>query len=284
MANAKVKRAPLTIAPSGGTKRGHGRHTRLGRRAPMRGAARRTRSSSATSISSTTVASPVCAESMHPTGDRFRHGSPLRTYDRFGDIAVVPIRLVAQRHARSDSSGCERGVPVRRVPTADDQQNSFRRGFAGPGRWRAVAGVCGVCRIARRRLTIRFVPDLIDNLRKQIQERLEQLLGEAEKLRRALAALDPRGGSTSPSPTTSPRPLPASIPRRRPRTRRPRGRTAPGATKARVLGALTDGNAMTAGEVASATGLPNATVSTTLSRLAKSGEVLKAERGYRLPT
>jgi sugar-specific transcriptional regulator TrmB len=128
------------------------------------------------------------------------------------------------------------------------------------------------------------VPDLIDNLRKQIQERLEQLLSEAEKLRRALAALDPRSGSTSPSPTTSPRPRPASTPRRRPQTRRPRGRTAPGATKARVLGALTDGNAMTAGEVASATGLPNATVSTTLSRLVKSGEVLKAERGYRLPT
>jgi DNA-binding IclR family transcriptional regulator len=41
---------------------------------------------------------------------------------------------------------------------------------------------------------------------------------------------------------------------------------------------------MTAGEVASAIGLPNATVSTTLSRLVKSGEVLKAERGYRLPT
>jgi DNA-binding IclR family transcriptional regulator len=41
---------------------------------------------------------------------------------------------------------------------------------------------------------------------------------------------------------------------------------------------------MTAGEVASATGLPTATVSTTLSRLAKSGQVLKAERGYRLPS
>jgi len=128
------------------------------------------------------------------------------------------------------------------------------------------------------------VPDLIDTLRKQIQERLDQLLSEAEKLRRALAALDPRGGSTPASATTSPRPRPASTPRRRPQTRGPRGRTAPGATKARVLGALTDGNAMTAGEVASATGLPTATVSTTLSRLVKSGEVLKAERGYRLPS
>jgi sugar-specific transcriptional regulator TrmB len=40
---------------------------------------------------------------------------------------------------------------------------------------------------------------------------------------------------------------------------------------------------MTAGEVASATGLPRTSVSTTLSRLAKSGEVRKVERGYRLP-
>jgi DNA-binding IclR family transcriptional regulator len=50
-----------------------------------------------------------------------------------------------------------------------------------------------------------------------------------------------------------------------------------------VLGALADGNAMTAGEVAAATSLARATVSTTLSKLAKTGDVLKAERGYRLP-
>jgi DNA-binding transcriptional regulator GbsR (MarR family) len=37
---------------------------------------------------------------------------------------------------------------------------------------------------------------------------------------------------------------------------------------------------MTAGEVAAATGLARGTVSTTLSKLAKAGEVLKAERGY----
>jgi DNA-binding IclR family transcriptional regulator len=51
-----------------------------------------------------------------------------------------------------------------------------------------------------------------------------------------------------------------------------------------VLGALGDGQAMTAGEVAAATGLARATVSTTLSKLANTGEVLKAERGYQLPT
>ena len=39
---------------------------------------------------------------------------------------------------------------------------------------------------------------------------------------------------------------------------------------------------MTAGEVASATGLGRASVSTTLSKLAKSGDVAKAARGYQL--
>jgi sugar-specific transcriptional regulator TrmB len=124
---------------------------------------------------------------------------------------------------------------------------------------------------------------VIDTIREQIQERLNELLSEAEKLRRALAALDPRRGSPPPSPTATPRPRPTPTRERRTQTRRPSGRTAPGATKARVLGALADGKAMTAGEVAAATGLPRGTVSTTLSKLAKSGEVLKAERGYRLP-
>jgi DNA-binding IclR family transcriptional regulator len=53
-----------------------------------------------------------------------------------------------------------------------------------------------------------------------------------------------------------------------------------------VLSALrgADGKPMTAGEVASATGLGRASVSTTLSKLAKSGEVTKADRGYKLAT
>jgi DNA-binding IclR family transcriptional regulator len=49
-----------------------------------------------------------------------------------------------------------------------------------------------------------------------------------------------------------------------------------------VLEALKDGP-KTAGEIAAATGIPRGTASTTLSKLAKSGDVVKAERGYRLP-
>jgi DNA-binding MarR family transcriptional regulator len=60
------------------------------------------------------------------------------------------------------------------------------------------------------------------------------------------------------------------------------GRTTPGATKASVLAALGAGDAMTASQVATKAGLARPTVSTTLSKLAKTGEVQKAERGYRL--
>jgi DNA-binding IclR family transcriptional regulator len=49
-----------------------------------------------------------------------------------------------------------------------------------------------------------------------------------------------------------------------------------------VLAALAGGEPMTAGQVAEKTGLSRATVSTTLSRLSKNGEVQKAHRGYRL--
>ncbi len=143
---------------------------------------------------------------------------------------------------------------------------------------------------------------MIDRLRVQIQERLDQLAHEADRLRKALAALDPR---SSPAPTRKPparKPRTASKPGSPPATKptapaaktatarptpkpaaRSSRRTAPGATKASVLAALAGGEAMTAGQVADKTGLARATVSTTLSKLAKSGEVQKAERGYQLP-
>ena len=46
---------------------------------------------------------------------------------------------------------------------------------------------------------------MIDRIRHDIQQRLEQLLAEADKLRHALAALDPRERST-PKAKTTPRP------------------------------------------------------------------------------
>jgi DNA-binding transcriptional ArsR family regulator len=152
---------------------------------------------------------------------------------------------------------------------------------------------------------------MLDQIRRQIQDHLEELLGEIDKLRRALTALTSRDGepadgaraaavdssaadqsaktsgaatrraprtrkaSVSPRPTAQPA-SPAAAPART--------RTAPGATKAAVLAALNEGSAMTAGEIAAATGLGRATVSSTLSKLATSGAITKAARGYQIKT
>ena len=138
---------------------------------------------------------------------------------------------------------------------------------------------------------------MIDRIRQDIQERLDQLLTEAERLRQALKAL---GGDVPASVTratssraASPRSRSASTAgatRSRGSSSRSRAsspsrtRASGGGTKSSVLKALADANggAMTASEVASATGLGRASVSTTLSKLAKSGEVSKAQRGYQL--
>ena len=142
---------------------------------------------------------------------------------------------------------------------------------------------------------------MIDRIRHDIQQRLDQLLAEAEKLRHALAALDPRERSTSRRRTTRSQPTtkraaktseaPKQTPPRRPTraastANRPSAstRTPPGQTKAKVLAGLSSDRALTAGEVAKATGLARPTVSTTLSRLAKTGDVVKSDRGYRLPS
>jgi DNA-binding transcriptional ArsR family regulator len=146
---------------------------------------------------------------------------------------------------------------------------------------------------------------MLDQIRRDIQARLEDLLGEIDKLRRALAALTSSEGETARSDRAAPASGVAGesvtkTTRRAPRTRtasvppRPpapassaaaptRARTVPGVTKTAVLGALGNGNAMTAGEIAAATGLAPASVSTTLSKLATSGEIAKAARGYQLP-
>jgi DNA-binding transcriptional ArsR family regulator len=142
---------------------------------------------------------------------------------------------------------------------------------------------------------------LIDRLRHDIQQRLEELLAEADKLRRALAVLDPRKRSrldaktAKPRPAAKARPAPLAAAKHAPARTRTRAadakdgagastRTAPGETKAKVLAALSGDQALTAGEVAKATGVARPTVSTTLSKLAKTGAIVKAERGYRLPS
>jgi DNA-binding transcriptional ArsR family regulator len=125
---------------------------------------------------------------------------------------------------------------------------------------------------------------MLDQIRHDIQARLDELLNEVDKLRHALAALASRdGGAAAPvAATATPKPAPAKAPVRKPAAKSSNGsRTAPGATKAAIIAALASASSpMTAGEIAQATGLGRATISTTLSRLAKSGEVNKADRGY----
>src|SRR4051812_5663287 len=125
----------------------------------------------------------------------------------------------------------------------------------------------------------------------QIEQQLKQhrdLSDELERLRDALGRLERgvgarvRGGrarakTTSPQTTATARPTASATRRRRARAVAPRGQT-----RAKILEALKEGP-KTAGDIAAATGTPRGSASTTLSKLAKSGEVVKAERGYQLP-
>jgi predicted Rossmann fold nucleotide-binding protein DprA/Smf involved in DNA uptake len=124
---------------------------------------------------------------------------------------------------------------------------------------------------------------------KQIEGELarhERLSDELERLRDALGRLEgaarsrvTRGrGGRRPAATPAARAEPAGAARRASApVRAPRGQN-----KAKVLEALKSGP-MTASEIAKATGIATGTASTLLTKLAKKGEVVKAERGYMLP-
>lgn len=60
-------------------------------------------------------------------------------------------------------------------------------------------------------------------------------------------------------------------------------RTPRGQNKAKILDALKGRGPMTASEIAKVTRIPAATVSSTLTKMARTGELRKAERGYTLP-
>ena len=124
---------------------------------------------------------------------------------------------------------------------------------------------------------------------KQIEDELarhQRLTDELERLRDALGRLEGaarsrvsgrrRGRRDTAKPADRVQPAGtttrASAPARAPR----------GQNKAKVLEAL-QGGPMTASEIAKATGIGTGTVGTLLTKLTKSGELVKAERGYRLP-
>jgi DNA-binding transcriptional ArsR family regulator len=125
-------------------------------------------------------------------------------------------------------------------------------------------------------------------------KRQRDLSGELDRLRGALGRLEgdvgarvrgrrgPARGST-PSTTAAPERSATAKASAGGRRRAPAGSVAPrGQTRAKILEALKDGP-KTAGEISKTTGIARGSASTTLTKLAKSGDVLKAERGYKLP-
>jgi len=209
-----------------------------------------------------------------------------------------------------------------RLNRADRRSLSYAHRSAGLVRGRlrestaSVFGVTGAeAAISRAHRTSRNNHEMHDQLSRHIKTRLDALLSEADKLRHALTALGSRDeypkrseasrssasrraeGAGTPTASSSrqrsgagaKKPAQASSSRQRePREGRSGGpagnatRSAPGATKRAVLQTWSAGEAMTAGEIAATTGLGRATISTTLSRLAKSGELTKVARGYQI--
>ena len=124
---------------------------------------------------------------------------------------------------------------------------------------------------------------------KHIEEQLKQhhvLTDELDRLRAALVGLE--GQARSRVNTGRRNRKPAAAPTRTaPRARAAKPARAParaprGQNKAKVLDALKAGP-MTASEIAKVTGIGTATVSTMLTKMAKTGELAKAERGHKLP-
>jgi CRP-like cAMP-binding protein len=126
--------------------------------------------------------------------------------------------------------------------------------------------------------------DLVDRILQEIRERKEASRAayeESQRLQRALAALDQQDGRSRGPETRRRGRGGASTARRGPRA-------APGANRAAILAAVRERPGVTAGELAAATGIARATVSSTVARLATSGALERTELpgggvGFRLP-
>jgi DNA-binding transcriptional ArsR family regulator len=147
--------------------------------------------------------------------------------------------------------------------------------------------VPGVATIANEiRARIRQIEKQLKQYR-DLSDELERLRGALERLEGGVRSRVPGLRSSPPSAAARAR-KPASkpaTPRRAAGAKKPRRASSPaarGQTRAKILEALKDGP-MTAGDIAKATGIGRGSASTTLTKLAKTGEVVKAQRGYRLP-
>ena len=120
---------------------------------------------------------------------------------------------------------------------------------------------------------------------RRIADELGRLRDVVNELERALVARFSREPAPAAEPTErAPRQRAAKRSRAATRPSAATRSSAPrGQNQAKILAALKGSRPMTASEIASLTGISAATVSTTLTRMAKTGELTKAERGYRLP-
>ena len=114
---------------------------------------------------------------------------------------------------------------------------------------------------------------------KALSDELERLKGALSRLEGGVRArVDIRHRRRRPVAQRPTAPAPKhTSPGRSTNPRAPRGEN-----KNKILASL-EGGPKTASEIATETGIKAGTVSTSLSKLAKAGEVVKADRGYRLP-
>jgi DNA-binding IscR family transcriptional regulator len=223
--------------------------------------------------------------------------------DRIGELKDEVARLEAARAALTGASR-RRGRPAGNGATPTPARSTGRRNGRSStprgrgGNTRAIQAL----EIVRQRPGI-TIPELAEAMKIQPNYLYRVLpgLAKAGEVSREGQGWH-AGESSSPPPVTS---APRSTRRRRTRAAKPdaktpaatrrsrrngqaktvtRARTAPGTTRTSVLAAFSDGEVLTAGQIAEKTGLGRNTVATTLSRLAKRGELQKAQRGYRTAT
>jgi hypothetical protein len=121
------------------------------------------------------------------------------------------------------------------------------------------------------------MPELLDEIRSDIKTRIDELrplVREAETLQRALDAL----GEASTPPQRNTTRSPRTRPRRESTTARtPRPRAS---VRTAVIDYVRANPGSTAGDIAKALGLNRNSLGTRLTQLAKTGELVKAKRGY----
>jgi len=129
---------------------------------------------------------------------------------------------------------------------------------------------------------VSVIVDQVKARLKQIEDQFSQhqrFVDELERLREVVvdlehAVLSRLGGGHPPAAKpTEPAKRPSAAKATKAPARAPRGQN-----KAKILGALKGRGPMTASEIAKATGISTATVSTTHTKMAKTGELAKAER------